>query len=189
MPTDITVGELGVTTLLRRMAAKAQESILRRAFPAEGRARDVEGRPVKPLSEGYRWYKSGTRPYKSPETKARATLQRARSGKPGRGPLVNLVGIRTRLAPRKPSANQRLTDHTAKGLGVIREVPGQSITLGFRDSRSQEVAGHLEERNNFWGLDEKSRAEVVDLARKALGDFVETIQVSGKTEIRIKVGK
>ena len=177
-------GRPDIERLLRRMALLAQALILRRAFPDDGSpARSVTGSAVRPLARDYGWYKSGTRPYLNDSTKAAADRTRARSGKPGPGPLVNLLGIRTRLAPRPNVSNQRLSDSTAKGLGVVREVPGKSITLGFRDARSQRVAVHLEERNRFWGLDEQERDRVLMLAAEAARDLAQSFKISGKVTI------
>lgn len=159
----ITWEPINVRQLLLGLAALARTMILQRAFPGDGSpTRDRRGQAVRPLQQDYAWYKSGTRPYRSQLTRALALSRRAASGKPGPGPLVNVLGIRTRLGPRFPVANQRLTDGTARGLGVIRETENQ-VVLGFRDARSQRVAGHLERRNRFWGLapDESARLNVI----------------------------
>ena len=104
--------------VLRKAAVIAQSLILQRAFPGtelsgkglgdiskSGRGRSVDGKTFPPLSEAYGWYKSGTRPYVSRETRARAVKKRAASGKPGPGPLVDVLGIKTLLGRRPNESN------------------------------------------------------------------------------------
>jgi hypothetical protein len=166
-------------SVLANLAASAISSILVRGFPAGDQpARNVDDEPVKPLSKRYREYKSGTVTYRSDLSRRTATKLRARSGKPGRGPLVNFEGERRRLGPRKPVANQRLTDHTAKALGVL-ELSDKRAVLGFRDRRSRNVAAHLQRRNNFFGLTTVESQQLRKIAEKRADKLSRTVKVRG----------
>ena len=186
MPLDENEINDATQKILRRAALAMQGMVLRRAFPDSGPGRDVNDRVFPPLERDYGHYKSATRPYVSAETRAAAMKKRALSGKPGIGPLVDVLGIRTRLGPRHNASNQRLTDLTAKAIGIVRESPG-SVVLGFRDERSQRVAGHLQRRNNFFGLTSPERRAIVaqiEREMRALVDRSFTI-AGGKFSINL----
>jgi hypothetical protein len=163
--------------VLAALASVALGNIMLRAFPGDGSpARDVKDLEVPPLTRKYKEYKSGTKAYESDLTAKTARALRRRSGKPGRGPLVELGGETRRLGPRKPVANQRLTDHTAKALGVI-ELNSERAVLGFRDRRARKVAGYLQERNKFFGLTTAEVAELREIAEQRADKLTRKIRV------------
>src|SRR5262245_19692000 len=169
---------------LYRMAAYLIRSLYERAFQFGSPALNSEGQPVKQLADTYRWYKSATRPYVSKQTKERARKRRAQSGKPGWGPLVNVLGIRTRLAPRSNQPDQRLTDQTAKALGVVG-ISKNSIQIGFRGAEAQKVAAHLEKRNKFFKPTAEEREVLVRMAQEALRERLKTFKISGRITVKI----
>jgi hypothetical protein len=179
MPEDVKLefDPMDMRQLLAAMASVAIGNIALRAFPADGtKSRDVDNQEVPSLSHKYREYKSGTKTYKDDLTARTARALRRRSGKPGPGPLVTLGGETRRLGRRLPVANQRLSDYTAKALGVISLDDNRAV-LGFRDRRSRMVAGHLQKRNKFFGLTISETAELREIAQLRADKLTRKIRV------------
>jgi len=179
--------------LLALVSAFAIKRISDRAFPDDGsRGRGVSGSGFKLLSQGYRWYKSGSRPYKSPASKKVAWSMRQRSGKPGWGPLVDELGNKRRLAARTPMADMRMTNLTAKALGEVSRGPGFTI-IGFRDTRSRRLFPHLQRRNRFWGLSAPEEQAIGHLADAAIPKLIAQAGAatlkSDKVTVAFTIGK
>jgi hypothetical protein len=177
-----------ISAMLDRMAAYAVQAIKRRAFTQGEAAISRDGRNVTRLSDTYRQYKSGTYPYKSSKTKKAAKARRARGVRPGPGPTTETEGgKKKRLGKRPGVADQVLSGGTQKALQVVAE-SSDSRTLGFSTERARKVAGHLEDRNRFWGLSQREEARVVAIAEEAGQAMSESISVkAGKLSIDINL--
>jgi len=145
------------------MAAVLIRRISERAFPQGTPGRDVNDQPFKPLTANYRKRKS-------------------------EGMRVKLGGGSRRLGPRSTQPDQRLTDQTAKALGIL-EKTRSSITIGFRTARAKAVASYLQERNNYWPTTGKEEAEALDAARRIWRRSARSARIAdGVIDVNVKVG-
>lgn len=131
------------------MAAYALTAIKKRAFKFNQTAVNAQGTAASALTDDYRYYKSGTRPYVSDKTRHLAQLRRDASGKPGMGPLVRVEGgAKQRLAPRSQLPDQVLSGGTQKALQVVEGVgTTDRRVIGFVTERARRIAAALEARN------------------------------------------
>lgn len=148
-PPKLTAIPIKLRPVLAKIAAYLKTSIVQRAFPDSGSAgKSVKGEAFRPLSPKYARYKSGAMRNASDAARKRSWAMRVPPK--GWGPRVKELGTSRRLDPRSPQPDQRLTNLTAKGFGVVRQ-DDYSVTLGMRDSRSQTVGWELEKRNKWFG--------------------------------------
>lgn len=164
--------------IMAKLMTLLHKRVLERAFPSTGTAKVSSGASASPLSKEYRWYKSGTRMYKTYASKQAAMSRRANTdaGIIGHGRVsaqekkqLKSIGIRVgsggkgprsegrRLGVRPGLSNQQLSGQTRAHFQA-KKINSTSGQLFFSDRG--DIGAHLEERNKWIAPTEQEQEEL-----------------------------
>jgi hypothetical protein len=116
-------------------------------------------------------------------TKGRAA--KSTKGKPA-SPLSPRYKKRKAELGKGTRPDQRLTDKTAKALGIVRETPTE-VVVGFNTELARNIAESLDNRNSFWGLSSKEAKQVLDIVKKSNKARAKGTRIGGTVKVQISL--